>query len=171
MVSFQQPCDRIDRPTNTHLSHQDPSILFKDKEIISHWLHCLIKSVLICPGKPIARGIREPMESLFGHDFREVQIYTDTNAAFSASNMRALAYAIGEKMVFAAGQYRPETDQGKWLLAHELTHVIQQSRHSLSFEDDSVCSLQDDKLEHEANCLASLVLQNIHVGVQFQHIY
>jgi len=55
-----------------------------------------------------------------------IRIHTDTSAAKSAQGIHALAYTIGNNIVFNSGQYSPTTDHGKRLLAHELTHVIQQ---------------------------------------------
>jgi Domain of unknown function (DUF4157) len=67
------------------------------------------------------------MESRFGHDFSQVRIHADTRAHESARSVGARAYALGRDIVFARGQYTPETDAGRRLLAHELTHVAQQS--------------------------------------------
>jgi GH24 family phage-related lysozyme (muramidase) len=67
------------------------------------------------------------MESRFGHDFSRVRVHTDARAAQSARAVDALAYTVGRDVVFAAGQYAPGTRGGKRLLAHEMTHVLQQS--------------------------------------------
>lgn len=61
-----------------------------------------------------------------GYDFSQVRVHTDTNAALSAQMMQAKAYTVGRDITFGAGQYEPETAEGKRLIAHELTHVIQQ---------------------------------------------
>jgi len=66
------------------------------------------------------------MESRFGHDFSRVRIHTDEKAAESARAVNALAYTAGHDIVFGAGQYVPETPEGRRLLAHEMTHVVQQ---------------------------------------------
>ncbi|MES2740111.1 MAG: DUF4157 domain-containing protein [Pseudomonadota bacterium] len=66
------------------------------------------------------------MESRFQHDFSRVSIHTDTQAAGSAQALQARAYTAGNHIVFNAGMYEPGTAGGKRLLAHELTHVIQQ---------------------------------------------
>jgi hypothetical protein len=70
-----------------------------------------------------ARSFFEPR---MGYDFSNVKIHTDNLAAKSAQSINALAYTFGSNIVFNNGQYSPETDAGKRLLAHELTHVIQQ---------------------------------------------
>ena len=66
-------------------------------------------------------------EPRLGHDFSNVKIHTDAPAAKSAQSINSLAYTSGNHIVFNSGQYSPGTNAGKRLLAHELTHVIQQS--------------------------------------------
>ncbi len=66
-----------------------------------------------------------------GYDFSNVKIHTDSNAVKSAQSMNALAYTSGNNIVFGSGQYLPGTEKGKHLLAHELTHVVQQSQNTL----------------------------------------
>ena len=65
--------------------------------------------------------------SLVGPDFSRVRVHTDSRAAESARAVNALAYTVGDHVVFGAGQYAPGTSAGRGLLAHELTHVTQQS--------------------------------------------
>ena len=77
-------------------------------------------------GIPLDRSSREFMETRFGYDFSHVRIHTDDNAAKSAQSVNALAYTIGNNIVFE-GQYSPESDSGRKLLAHELAHVVQQN--------------------------------------------
>jgi hypothetical protein len=67
------------------------------------------------------------MEERFGHDFSRVRVHTDAEAAESAQILNARAYTVGRDVVFAAGEYAPHDDLGRRLLAHELTHVVQQS--------------------------------------------
>ncbi len=77
-------------------------------------------------GEAMDGGTRQFMESRFGHDFGQVRIHTDSRAAESASAIQARAYTSGRDIVFGAGQYQPESESGKRLLAHELAHVGQQ---------------------------------------------
>ncbi len=77
-------------------------------------------------GRPMDGGTRDFMESRFGQDFGQVRIHTDAQAAASASAINARAYTSGNNVVFGNGEYRPETDSGRRLLAHELVHVGQQ---------------------------------------------
>jgi len=71
------------------------------------------------------------MEPRFGYDFSQIRVHTDSQAAHSAKDIRALAYTVRQNVVFAEGQYAPLTRRGRALLAHELTHIIQQSAHSV----------------------------------------
>jgi hypothetical protein len=68
------------------------------------------------------------MEPRFGHDFSKVRVHTDAKAAESASAMNAQAYTVGRDMVFGSRRYMPGTTTGDLLIAHELTHVVQQGR-------------------------------------------
>ena len=77
-------------------------------------------------GKPLGEPTRSFMESQFGYNFSQVRVHTDKKAAQSAQRVNALAYTLGSDIVFGAGQYEPESVEGRRLLAHELTHVIQQ---------------------------------------------
>ena len=65
------------------------------------------------------------MEPRFGYDFSNVRIHTDQRVAKSARSLNALAYTIENNIVFGEGQYNPKTVEGKKLLAHELTHIVQ----------------------------------------------
>lgn len=73
-------------------------------------------------------SIRKPMESHFRHEFSNIRIHNDDQAHRSAQAIDALAYTIGSDIFFARNQYTPATQRGKMLLAHELTHVVQQQR-------------------------------------------
>ena len=88
----------------------------------------MVEDVLATPGQPLAESARTALEPRFGHDFGEVRVHDDSNAAESALAVNALAYTVGSHIVFGKGQYAPGTSQGDYLLAHELTHVVQQSR-------------------------------------------
>ncbi|WP_394834465.1 DUF4157 domain-containing protein [Pendulispora rubella] len=85
-----------------------------------------VDHVLRSSGRSLDASTREFMESRFGQDFSDVRIHDDTNAQQSAHAVRARAYTVGGDVVFGAGQYQPESTEGRRLLAHELTHVVQQ---------------------------------------------
>jgi hypothetical protein len=99
-----------------HVTHQDKS---SQVPVIVH-------EVLQSPGQPLDVDTRIGMESNFNHDFSSVRVHTDALAAESATTVNALAYTVGQDIMFANQQYAPNTSKGKQLLAHELTHVVQQ---------------------------------------------
>ena len=78
-------------------------------------------------GKPLSPPERAFFEQRFGHDFSQVRVHTDAQAADSARAVNARAFTVGQDTMFGAGEYAPETERGKQLLAHELTHVVQQT--------------------------------------------
>src|SRR5262245_2170580 len=87
----------------------------------------IVQDVLRSSGQPLDPATRDFMEPRFGHDFSQVRVHTDAKAEESAQAVNALAYTIGRNVVFGAGQYRQGANDGMRLLAHELTHVVQQS--------------------------------------------
>lgn len=87
----------------------------------------IVSDVISSSGKSLDPQTQDFMGNRMGQDFSDVQIHTDSKAAESASSINALAYTSGNHIVFNSGQYQPGTDSGKRLLAHELTHVGQQS--------------------------------------------
>jgi hypothetical protein len=104
----------------------------------------VVRHVLNSPGRPLDIATRKSLEPQFGFNFGNVRIHTGDLAAKSASAISARAYATGRDIVFGEGQYAPDTIRGKALLAHELTHVAQNSSDSdisqplrLSSEADS----------------------------------
>jgi len=86
----------------------------------------LVSEVLASRGRPLEGSVRSFMEPRFGHDFSQVRVHTDERASQSAQAVNALAYTVGNNVVFARGRYDPESSHGRRLLAHELTHVVQQ---------------------------------------------
>lgn len=90
----------------------------------------IVHEVLREPGRPLDPTIRSFMESRFNHDFGRVRVHTDSRASQSAQAVDAHAYTVGQNVVFSSGQYTPNTMSGHRLLAHELTHVVQQEAFS-----------------------------------------
>jgi hypothetical protein len=86
----------------------------------------VVHDVINSGGQALDKETATFMESRFGYDFGDVRVHNDSLAHQSSKDINALAYTHGNHMVFGAGQYQPGTDAGKKLLAHELTHVIQQ---------------------------------------------
>jgi len=85
-----------------------------------------VDHVLSSQGSPLEPLLQQDMEQRFGHDFSRVRVHTDEGAERSAREVNANAYTIGKNIVFGADQYSPGTDEGRRLIAHELTHVVQQ---------------------------------------------
>jgi hypothetical protein len=86
----------------------------------------IVHEVLRSPGQPLDPAAREALEPRFGRDFSQVRVHSDGRAAESARAVDALAYTVGPQIVFAGGRYEPGRGAGLKLLAHELTHVVQQ---------------------------------------------
>jgi hypothetical protein len=85
-----------------------------------------VDHALASPGKPLDPLLRRDMEQRFGHDFSRGRVHSDATAEQSARDVNAYAYTVGRDIVFGAGQYAPDTAPGRKVLAHELTHVVQQ---------------------------------------------
>jgi hypothetical protein len=77
-------------------------------------------------GSPLDTDTRADMEGRFGHDFGDVRVHTDGAAHESATSVNAHAYTVGPNIVFQRDRYDPSSDTGRHMLAHELTHVVQQ---------------------------------------------
>jgi hypothetical protein len=86
-----------------------------------------VDQALASPGRPLEPTLRQDMEHCFGHDFSRVRVHSGALAEQSARNVDAHAYAVGHNIVFGAGRFAPVTQEGRRLIAHELTHVVQQS--------------------------------------------
>jgi hypothetical protein len=84
------------------------------------------KRALASPGRVIEPGLRLEMEGRFGQDFSRVRVHDDTVAGESARALHANAFTVGRDLFFDSGRFAPATRAGRHLLAHELTHVVQQ---------------------------------------------
>jgi Domain of unknown function (DUF4157) len=87
----------------------------------------IVHEVLNSPGQPLDSETRTFMESRLGHDFSQVRVHTNAKAEESARRIDSQAYTVRQEIIFGSGYYAPKTNEGRKLLAHELTHVIQQS--------------------------------------------
>jgi hypothetical protein len=133
--------------------------------------------VLSCPGQPLDAATRAFFEPRFGHDFRNVRIHATAEAGRSAAVVNAHAYSVGNHLVFGVGRYETATLAGKRLLAHELTHVMQQQgaagtlQRSPIFPDNS-CDKQrvKDKITAAADQSLGLVRQAIAVLAEPQMV-
>jgi len=86
-----------------------------------------VERALASPGKPLELSLRRDMERSFGRDFSQVQVHSNAIAEQSALNVNASAYTVGYRIVFGMSKYSPRTKEGQKLIAHELTHVVQQT--------------------------------------------
>lgn len=86
-----------------------------------------VEGVLSGSGRSLDVNLKNDMSQRFGQDFSQVRIHTGAAAEQSARDVNAYAYTVGHNIVFGAGQFAPNSQQGKRLLAHELAHVVQQS--------------------------------------------
>ncbi len=85
-----------------------------------------VERALAAPGVEMEAGVRRTFEQKLGHDFSAVRVHSDGPAAVSSQDLGAEAYTVGSDIFFSAGRYSPGTLGGQRLLAHELTHVVQQ---------------------------------------------
>lgn len=133
----------------------------------SNGVPSIVNRALMAPGHSLDAQTRGFMEPRFGHDFSSVRVHTDSLAGESARSVNALAYTLGSHVVFGAGQYAPHSAAGRRLLAHELTHVVQQrgQEHSLQGKGDPATGNESaltigqpaDSLEREADRVSAAV--------------
>ena len=116
----------------------------------------LVHDTLRQPGQALDRETRTFMEKHLAHDFSNVRVHTDSRAAESAESVNALAYTVGRQIVFGSGRYAPQTTAGKQLLAHELTHVVQQRGMAASGLPDTISDAHEP-MEREADTIAQQV--------------
>ncbi len=86
-----------------------------------------VQSIIGSPGRPLGSAVRAFMEPRFGRDLGHVRVHTGEQASRAAASVNALAFTVGSDIVFGAGRYAPDSAGGQELMAHELTHVMQQS--------------------------------------------
>lgn len=87
----------------------------------------VVRSVVSSPGRSMNETVQREMETKMGGDFSDVQIHTGPKAAAAAESINARAFTVGDNVAFNRGEYNPSSKDGKKVLAHELTHVRQQS--------------------------------------------
>jgi hypothetical protein len=118
----------------------------------------IVRQVLRAPGEPINNPIRHFFEMRFAQNLSDVRIHNGDMAAQSARSVNALAYTVGNHVVFGAGRYNPASRAGQALLAHELTHVLQQrsglrSRSGLAADAGEQEALRNENAFHSAQPL------------------
>jgi len=115
-------------------------------------------------GQPLEATVRQGLEGVFGVDFSPVRIHADAEADALNRGVAAIAFTVGSDIFFRAGAYQPQTPAGQHLLAHELTHVVQQRAGSLGTSGGGGASggtmtvgAVDDRHEQEAEQTAHRV--------------
>jgi len=86
-----------------------------------------IETTTASGGSPLPPALRSKFEPRFGYDFDRVRVHTDGRAVGAATALSARAFTVGDHLFFGAGEYQPTSTEGQRLIAHELTHVVQQS--------------------------------------------
>ena len=111
----------------------------------------VVDRALNSPGRPLDETTRDFMEPRFGYDLSHVRVHDDATSASSAVAVNAKAYTLGPHIVFGAGMYQPQSNDGRRLLAHELTHTVQQASSPLGVQRDvsdfRVTQVQPDPVE------------------------
>jgi len=120
----------------------------------------IVNEVLRSPGHPLDKATRNFMEPRFGTDFGHVRVHADGHAARSARAVSALAYTVGPHLVFGEGQYKPQAADGRRLLAHELSHVLQQRGSAQPAPQARRVAASGTELELEADRTAQDALSN-----------
>ncbi|MEV6564340.1 eCIS core domain-containing protein [Streptomyces kronopolitis] len=122
-----------------------------------------VADVLRTPGRALDDAVRTDMESRLGADFSDVRVHTDAAAHESAAAVQAHAYTSGAHIVFQRGRYDGASAAGRHMLAHELTHVLQQRSGPVAGTDrgdGTRVSDPADRFEREAEANASRVMSN-----------
>jgi hypothetical protein len=115
-------------------------------------------------GTPLDEGTRGTMESAFGASFDHVRVHTDAQASKSAESVGANAYTVGSDVVFRSGHYDPGTSTGQRTIAHELSHVVQQSQGAVDGTDAPggiKVSDPSDRFEQAADHHADSVMSSV----------
>jgi uncharacterized protein DUF4157 len=118
-----------------------------------------VQDALRLSGEPLDQNTRGFMEPRFGHDFSKVRVHRDEKAAASAHSLSALAYTVGNDVVFGSGQYSPDTSEGRKVLAHELAHTIQQGSTVQRLPEKFEPTSPNDSAEREADAAADFVVE------------
>lgn len=124
-----------------------------------------VEQALQSPAQSLDNNNRKFMESRFGQDFSNVKLHTGETATRSAQEMNASAYTVGQNIVFDDKHYSPDSPEGKHLLAHELTHTIQQRNTGPFVADKLKAGEENDQFEQEADTAADKVLNFDKPGV------
>lgn len=109
-------------------------------------------------GERLDETTRVQIERMMGHDFGDVRVHTGPEAEKAAASMKAQAFAHGDDVYFGEGEYAPQTPEGMGLLAHELTHVVQQR------QGRGAAGMDEEELEEKARGVEKSYRQQAHSG-------
>ncbi|MGV0025332.1 eCIS core domain-containing protein [Phormidesmis priestleyi] len=112
-------------------------------------------------GQPLDQAVRMQMETAFGADFQNVRIHTDAQADRLNRSLAARAFTTRVNIFFRQGEYHPHSSGGRELLAHELTHVLQQSQGSPTLSSKLTIGQANDPYEQEADRMAQAVTRSL----------
>jgi hypothetical protein len=151
--------DRTAPDTSSHPASADRSGHGDHAAQADNAVPSIVHDVLRGGGERLPGDVRAFMEPRFGADFSDVRLHTDGQAAQSSRAVQAQAYTAGPHIVFGAGRYQPSTPAGQRLLAHELTHVVQQrGAGTASLEPPRTLGDPADASEREADATADRAL-------------
>jgi hypothetical protein len=122
---ISRACAGCDEDEKTHPAHVQRTAAPTGSGAVA--TPAIVLDVLRSPGQPLDAPTRAFFEPRYGHDFSSVRVHANERAARSAASIDALAYTVGPNIVFGAGQYPTHGTTRSHLLAHELTHVVQQA--------------------------------------------
>jgi len=156
--AFLQRCTATEECSECKAARLQRSAL--DTHSLGH-IHPAVDRAAQGAGQPLPAGIRSFMEPRFGRDFGGVRVHTDVASTVAARAVGARAYTIGQDIYFGAGRYNLSSADGRRLLAHELTHTIQQARPGVRRAREEPIDEPDAPLEVEADRVGGAVFSGV----------
>ena len=175
VMRMQEPQAQLKKCSSPNCKQEDKHKIVQAKSVdrdVSTYTevdHSLIQNTLSSQGKPLDANTRSFMEPRFGQDFSRVRVHVGSEAAESAQAVNARAYTVGRDVVFGNGYYTPKTINGRELIAHELTHVVQQGRHGFSKNCSSLES-SENLNKQEAPYLSKQITFNRNLREPISHL-
>ncbi len=120
----------------------------------------VVSDILRTPGVPLSASVRAKYEPRFGRDFSQVRVHADARAATAAAAIEARAFTVGRHIVFGAGEFGPDRPEGTHLLAHELTHIVQQDQTSSVVPEHLELIPSSDPAEQQAVAFADRFMRD-----------
>ncbi|MDP1769201.1 MAG: DUF4157 domain-containing protein [Nitrospirota bacterium] len=124
---MRMPAPTVQRQCAACEEEVEVSIARKPSIVLGEAVPASVSAVLDSPGYALDAGARSFFEPRFGRGLGHVRVHADAQASRSATDVQSLAYTVGTHIVFRDGQYAPDATEGRRLLGHELTHVVQQA--------------------------------------------